>query len=144
MSVLRKDLLLNKSLRKEPKNRPQPGKLGGLPARRPPPVIRRYALSLNDIFGYSYGGGIGRRANFRLAEIYRVTVDKMLDVLRSGMLIHGDETKINIKESIAVTSGRSRARRASFTSIIRPGKGPFSRRRLETSLASSCRTLRCL
>ncbi len=58
------------------------------------------AVSLNDLFGYSYSGKIGQRAQSRLAEIYRVTVDKMLDQLRSGMLIHGDETKVKLKHSI--------------------------------------------
>ena len=55
------------------------------------------ALSINDIFGYCYSGGIGQRAQTRLAEVYRVTVEKMLNLLRSGMLIHADETKISIK-----------------------------------------------
>ena len=59
------------------------------------------ALSLNDIFGYSYTGKIGQFAQARLAEVYRVTVDKMLDRLRSGMLILADETKVEIKHSIA-------------------------------------------
>jgi predicted RecB family nuclease len=55
------------------------------------------ALSVNDIFGYSYSSKIGQRAQTRLAEVYRVTEDKMLNLLRSGMLIHADETKISIK-----------------------------------------------
>src|SRR5262249_18705682 len=58
------------------------------------------ASSINDIFGYSYGLGVGQRAQSRLAEIYRVTVDKMLECLRSGMLIHADETKVKLKHSI--------------------------------------------
>ena len=58
------------------------------------------ALSMNDMFGYSYSGNVGQRAQSRLAEVYRVTVDKMLDRLRSGMLIHADETKIKCKHSI--------------------------------------------
>jgi predicted RecB family nuclease len=58
------------------------------------------ALSLNDLFGYSYSGQIGQRAQSRLAEIYRFTVDKMLDNLRFGMLIHADETKVKLKHSI--------------------------------------------
>jgi hypothetical protein len=47
------------------------------------------ALSIDDIFGYRFSGGIGQRAQTRLAEVYRVTVDKMLKLLRSGMLLHG-------------------------------------------------------
>ena len=55
---------------------------------------------MNDIFGYCYSGKIGQRLQTRLAEVYRVTVDKMLKRLRSGMLIHADETKVKIKHSI--------------------------------------------
>jgi len=58
------------------------------------------ALSINDIFGYCYSGGVGQRAQTRLAEVYRVTVDSMLDRLRSGMLILADETKVKIKHSM--------------------------------------------
>ena len=58
------------------------------------------ALSLNDLFGYSYAGNVGQRAQSRLAEDYRVTVDQMLERLRSGMLIHADETKVKLKNSI--------------------------------------------
>ncbi len=62
------------------------------------------------MFGYCYSGGIGQRAQTRLAEVYRVTVEKMLNLLRSGMLIHADETKISIREEGSAMSGRSRAR----------------------------------
>ena len=55
------------------------------------------AVSINDIFGYSFCDYIGERSQTRLAKIYRVTVDKMLTLLRSGTLIHADETKIGIK-----------------------------------------------
>jgi predicted RecB family nuclease len=58
------------------------------------------ALSINDLFGYSHGRMVGQFAQTRLAEIYRFTVDKMLNVLKSGMLIHGDETKVKLKHSI--------------------------------------------
>ena len=58
------------------------------------------AFSINDIFGYSYTGMIGQFAQARLAEVYRVTVDRMLDRLRSGMLILADETKVKIKHSM--------------------------------------------
>jgi predicted RecB family nuclease len=58
------------------------------------------ALSINDIFGYCCSGKFGQHAQTRLAEVYRVTVDKMLNLLRSGMLIHGDETKVKLKHSI--------------------------------------------
>ena len=47
-----------------------------------------------------YSGGVGQRAQTRLAEVYRVTVDRMLDQLRSGMLILADETKVKIKHSM--------------------------------------------
>ena len=39
------------------------------------------ALSIDDIFGYYYSGGVGQRAQTRLAKVYRVTVDRMLDQL---------------------------------------------------------------
>src|SRR5208283_1604951 len=55
------------------------------------------ALSINDIFGYAYSCKVGERAQTRLAELYRVTADEMLNLLTSGMLIHADETKISIK-----------------------------------------------
>ena len=58
------------------------------------------ALSLNDLFGYSYAGNVGQRAQSRLAEDYRVTVDQMLERLLSGMLIHADETKVKLKHAI--------------------------------------------
>jgi hypothetical protein len=58
------------------------------------------ASSINDIFGYSYGLAVGQLAQARLADDYRVTVDKMLERLRSGMLIHADETKVKLKHSI--------------------------------------------
>ena len=53
--------------------------------------------SIEDIFGYCYSSRIGYRAQTRLAEVYRVTVDRMLEQLRSGMLIHADETKVKVK-----------------------------------------------
>jgi hypothetical protein len=55
------------------------------------------ASSINDIFGYCFGHTVGKFAQARLAENYRATVDKMLDRLRSGMLIHADETKVKLK-----------------------------------------------
>jgi predicted RecB family nuclease len=58
------------------------------------------ALSINDIFGYCFSEKFGQHAQTRLAEVYRVTVDKMLTQLRSGMLIHGDETKVKLKHLI--------------------------------------------
>jgi predicted RecB family nuclease len=57
-------------------------------------------LSINDIFGYCYSGKFGERTQARLAEVYRVAVDRMLNVLRSGKLIHADETKVKLKHSI--------------------------------------------
>jgi hypothetical protein len=50
-----------------------------------------------DIFGYSYSDKNAQRTQSRLAAIYKVTVDKMLDLLKPGRLIHADETKIGIK-----------------------------------------------
>jgi predicted RecB family nuclease len=58
------------------------------------------ASSMNDIFGYCFSGKIGQRAQTRLAESYRATVDKMLEHLRAGMLIHADETKVKLKHLI--------------------------------------------
>ena len=57
-------------------------------------------LSLNDIFGYCYSAKFGERMQVRLAEVYRFTVNKMLKLLRSGMLIHADETKVKLKHSL--------------------------------------------
>ena len=54
-------------------------------------------MSINDIFGYSFSDVIGERSQTPLAKLYRLTVDKMLTRLRSGILIHADETKIGIK-----------------------------------------------
>jgi hypothetical protein len=54
-------------------------------------------VSMNDIFSYAYSPKVGERAQTRLAEVYRITVDKMLNLLRSGILIHADETKVSIK-----------------------------------------------
>ena len=42
-------------------------------------------------------GKIGQRAQTRLAEIYKDTVNNMLSLLRSGMLIHSDETKVKLQ-----------------------------------------------
>jgi predicted RecB family nuclease len=58
------------------------------------------ALSVNDIFGYCYSPKFSERAQTRLADTYRVTVDQMLNGLRSGNLIHADETKVRLKRSI--------------------------------------------
>jgi predicted RecB family nuclease len=55
------------------------------------------ASSINELFGYSLSEPMGRRAQARLAATYMVTVDRMLDLLRAGMLIHADETKISVK-----------------------------------------------
>jgi predicted RecB family nuclease len=54
------------------------------------------ALSINDVFGYSFPHILGKQSQTRLAETYRVTVDRMLSRMRSGALIHADETKISI------------------------------------------------
>ena len=93
-----------------------------------------------------YTGRIGQVAQARLAEVYRVTVDKMLDRLRLGMLILGDETKVRSTVGRSDTSGRSRVRRSLSICIIRPEKEHSLKRPLETSLASSSRisTLRMI
>jgi hypothetical protein len=62
--------------------------------------FKNVGLSINDIFGYCCSGKFGERMQVRLAEVYRVTVDRMLNLLRSGMLIHGDETMVTLKHSI--------------------------------------------
>jgi hypothetical protein len=51
----------------------------------------------NDLFGFPFTSGFGAKTQRRWADIYQQTVDSMLEALRSGMLIHGDETKISIK-----------------------------------------------
>jgi hypothetical protein len=56
------------------------------------------ALSINDLFGYSLSESTCIRAQSRLAEMYRMTQDKMLEQLRSGMLIHCDETKFKLND----------------------------------------------
>src|SRR5271157_5096555 len=53
--------------------------------------------SVNDVFGYSFTYQFGAKAQRRLAEIHQQTGDKMLELLRLGMLIHADETKISIR-----------------------------------------------
>ena len=53
--------------------------------------------SVNDVFGYSFTYQFGAKAQIRLAEIHQQTLDKMLELLRLGVLIHADETKINIR-----------------------------------------------
>ncbi len=58
------------------------------------------ASSINDVFGYSFSQMIGEYSQIRLAEVYGVTVDKMLNLLRSGMLLHADETKVKLNHSI--------------------------------------------
>lgn len=55
------------------------------------------ASSIYDLFGYPLCEATGRRAQARLAEIHRKTQEKMLDQLRSGKLIHADETKIEVR-----------------------------------------------
>jgi predicted RecB family nuclease len=54
------------------------------------------ALSINDVFGYSFPHILGKQSQTRMAEDYRVTVERMLSHMRSGTLIHADETKISI------------------------------------------------
>jgi predicted RecB family nuclease len=58
------------------------------------------SLSTNDLFGYSHCRMFGEIAQTRFAEVYMVTVDKMLNRLRFGLLIHADETKVQIKHSM--------------------------------------------
>jgi predicted RecB family nuclease len=57
-------------------------------------------LGIHDTFGYSFDRMFGELAQKRLAEVYRVTEDKMLALLRSGILIHADETKVKFKHDI--------------------------------------------
>ena len=55
------------------------------------------ATSTHDLFGYPLSESMPRRALTRLAEIYRETREKMIEQLRSGTLIHADETKMGIR-----------------------------------------------
>ncbi len=55
------------------------------------------ASSINELFGYTLSESTGRRAQARLAEVYRATTEEMLNLLKSGILIHADETKVSIK-----------------------------------------------
>ncbi len=54
-------------------------------------------LSLNDLFGYAMSDPTARRSQARLATTHQVTLERMLDRLRAGHLIHCDETKILVK-----------------------------------------------
>jgi hypothetical protein len=56
--------------------------------------------SVNDLFGYTFTYKIGLTALYRLAAIYRASQETMLERLRSGTLLHADETKLKIKHSI--------------------------------------------
>ena len=87
-----------------------------------------------------YSGRIGQRAQTRLAEVYRVTVDKMLNRLRSGMLIHADETKVKIKHAMIGYVWAFTGTEIVVYLYHPTGKEPSSRRPLETSLASWSRT----
>ena len=64
----------------------------------------------------------------------------MLDQLKSGMLILADETKVKMRHSMPGYVWAFTGTESSFTSIIRPGKEPSSKRPLETSLVSWSQT----
>jgi predicted RecB family nuclease len=53
--------------------------------------------NVNDIFGYSFTSQFGAKTQRRLAEIYQQIGEKLLNLLRAGMLIHADETKFSVK-----------------------------------------------
>lgn len=55
------------------------------------------ATNIYDLFGYPLCEATGKRAQTRLAMVYRETQDRMLDRLRSGGALHADETKIEVK-----------------------------------------------
>jgi hypothetical protein len=53
--------------------------------------------SLTDLFGYSLSPGMMSVFRQEAAEYYRKTYDSLLKGLVNGVLIHADETKVNIK-----------------------------------------------
>lgn len=55
-------------------------------------------LSLNDIFGYSFGRTLLTQIMPIVADQHRITYQRLKDKLRSGPLIHGDETKGVVKD----------------------------------------------
>src|SRR5262249_24104607 len=52
------------------------------------------ATSVYDLFGYPLSEATSKRVLTRLAETHRSTQEKMLEKLRSGSLVHADETKV--------------------------------------------------
>jgi len=55
-------------------------------------------LSLNDIFGFSFGHVILNRIMPRLAELHAATYKRLKEKLRRGTLIHADESKVALKK----------------------------------------------
>jgi predicted RecB family nuclease len=54
-------------------------------------------LSLNDVFGFSFGYPILYRIKRLAAERHRPAYDRLKQKLRQGNLIHGDETKVQVQ-----------------------------------------------
>jgi hypothetical protein len=54
------------------------------------------ATNIYDLFGYPLCEASPRRALSRMAEIHQAAQNNMLKQLRAGMLIHADETKIQV------------------------------------------------
>lgn len=55
--------------------------------------------SLNKLYGLQLSSGSTERFKTKAAEIYKETYELLLTKLRSGSLIHADETKISVRES---------------------------------------------
>jgi predicted RecB family nuclease len=55
------------------------------------------ALSLNEIFGFSFGHSFLSRLKAQLAAKYQPVYEQLKDRLRRGSLIHSDETKVQVQ-----------------------------------------------
>lgn len=52
---------------------------------------------MRELFGYQYAGDIASRFKKDLASYYKPTYRQLLDRIRTGRLIHADETKVSVK-----------------------------------------------
>ena len=54
-------------------------------------------MSLNEVFGFSFGPLFLGRLKPRFAARYQPAYEKLKDKLRRGLLMHGDETKVHVQ-----------------------------------------------
>ena len=55
---------------------------------------------MRELFGYDYSGHVASRSKSRLAIFYDPTYRQILDRLRTGRLLHADETKMSVKGKV--------------------------------------------